>query len=38
LVNIEQVKPINNQKSADIMKYIVSGGVMEMDEHQEIKK
>lgn len=32
IVNKDQVSPIPNQKSGDVMKYIVSGGVMEMDD------
>jgi uncharacterized membrane protein len=33
IVNSDQVKAIDNQKSADIMKYIVTGGVMEIEEN-----
>jgi len=33
LINKDQVKAIDNQKSADIMKYIVTGGVMEIEDN-----
>ncbi len=33
IVNSDQVKAIDNQKSADIMKYIVTGGVMEIEDN-----
>ncbi|MFN8276845.1 MAG: DUF502 domain-containing protein [Chitinophagales bacterium] len=32
LVNKEQVQPLHDVRSADVMKYIVSGGVMEIEE------
>ncbi|MFN8309469.1 MAG: DUF502 domain-containing protein [Chitinophagales bacterium] len=32
LVNKDQVQPLQDVRSADVMKYIVSGGVMEIDE------
>ena len=34
LVNKEQVQPLNDIRSSDVMKYIVSGGVMEVDEEK----
>jgi uncharacterized membrane protein len=38
LVNSEQVKPIANQNATNIMKYIVSGGVMDIEDHSAENK